>query len=163
MSIYFARKYHADLFLFSLLNVLVLKLWTIPIFTKFIPKLNYIGNIKLFLLKFTKVKPIKMDFLRRSHLSEAATFHGSKIYCANKFSSNAHFSESAIIFIFLGWSKQKGDSLRRISPYVRDFITSFYAPPQKVAGYYVIPSEPLSVFRLSVRPSVSGLSFMSAP
>ena len=29
----------------------------------------------------------------------------------------------------------------------------FYAPPQKVAGYYVIPSELLSV-RLSVRPSV---------
>ena len=28
----------------------------------------------------------------------------------------------------------------------------FYAPPQKVAGYYVIPSELLSV-RLSVRPS----------
>ena len=30
---------------------------------------------------------------------------------------------------------------------------SFYAPPQKVAGYDVIPSELLSV-RLSVRPSV---------
>ena len=30
---------------------------------------------------------------------------------------------------------------------------SFYAPPQKVAGYYVIPSELLSV-RLPVRPSV---------
>ena len=32
----------------------------------------------------------------------------------------------------------------------------FYAPPQKVAGYYVIPSELLSVrqsVRLSVRPS----------
>ena len=28
----------------------------------------------------------------------------------------------------------------------------FYAPPQKVAGYYVIPSELLSV-RPSVRPS----------
>ena len=33
------------------------------------------------------------------------------------------------------------------------FSSCFYAPPQKVAGYYVIPSECLSV-RLSVRPSV---------
>ena len=35
----------------------------------------------------------------------------------------------------------------------------FYAPPQKVAGYYVIPSELLSVcpsLCLSVHPSVSG-------
>ena len=32
----------------------------------------------------------------------------------------------------------------------------FYAPPQKVAGYYVIPSELLSVC-LSVRPSVNPL------
>ena len=32
------------------------------------------------------------------------------------------------------------------------FDRHFYAPPQKVAGYYVIPSELLSV-RLSVRPS----------
>ena len=32
---------------------------------------------------------------------------------------------------------------------------SFYAPPQKVAGYYVIPSELLSVCP-SVRPSISG-------
>ena len=30
---------------------------------------------------------------------------------------------------------------------------TFYAPPQKVAGYYVIPSELLSVCT-SVRPSV---------
>ena len=32
------------------------------------------------------------------------------------------------------------------------YIRPFYAPPQKVAGYYVIPSELL----VSVRPSVSG-------
>ena len=35
--------------------------------------------------------------------------------------------------------------------------SNFYAPPQKVAGYYVIPSELLSVcpsVRQSVRPSV---------
>ena len=31
-------------------------------------------------------------------------------------------------------------------------VHCFYAPPQKVAGYYVIPSEHLSV-RPSVRPS----------
>ena len=46
-------------------------------------------------------------------------------------------------------------------------LHSYYAPPQKVAGYYVIPSELLSVcpsvcpsvrpsVRLSARPSVSG-------
>ena len=34
-------------------------------------------------------------------------------------------------------------------------VSDFYAPPQKVAGYYVIPSELLSVCP-SVRPSVSG-------
>ena len=34
-------------------------------------------------------------------------------------------------------------------------IAFFYAPPQKVAGYYVIPSELLSVGP-SARPSVSG-------
>ena len=33
------------------------------------------------------------------------------------------------------------------------FPRDFYAPPQKVAGYYVIPSELLSVCP-SVRPSV---------
>ena len=37
-------------------------------------------------------------------------------------------------------------------------FSHFYAPPQKVAGYYVIPSE-----LWSVCPSVSGCSFVSAP
>ena len=38
-------------------------------------------------------------------------------------------------------------------------IFDFYAPPQKVAGYYVIPSDILSVSPSvypSVHPSVSG-------
>ena len=33
------------------------------------------------------------------------------------------------------------------------FLPTFYAPPQKVKGYYVIPSEPLSVCP-SVCPSI---------
>ena len=40
---------------------------------------------------------------------------------------------------------------------MNDRYGAFYAPPQKVAGYYVIPSELLSdcpSVRLSVRPSV---------
>ena len=41
-------------------------------------------------------------------------------------------------------------------------IMGFYAPPQKVAGYYVIPSDILSVCP-SICPSVSGSSFVSAP
>ena len=47
---------------------------------------------------------------------------------------------------------------RALSKMVRQNLCRkhFYAPPQKVAGYYVIPSDLLSVrpsVRLSVRPS----------
>ena len=47
--------------------------------------------------------------------------------------------------------KFKSGPLRRGNKFAE--ITCFYAPPQKVAGYYVIPSELLSVYP-SVRPPV---------
>ena len=56
-----------------------------------------------------------------------------------------------VCFFGVGFSILK-IALSHAHTWVTSLKMIFYAPPQKVAGYYVIPSELLSV-RLSVRPS----------
>ena len=85
-----------------------------------------------FLLQMVIMVPVSMSsFLRRI---SGANFQPIVAWKAHATSGSLNFSRSNLSLCWVG-------------------VLAFYAPPQKVAGYYVIPSELLSVCP-SVCPSV---------
>ena len=77
-------------------------------------------------------------------------------FCQNYSSIYSKLSPQELGCIYMSPAHQSS-ILSSIKSIIFAFVTAFYAPPQKVAGYYVIPSELLSVCPSvcpSVRPSV---------